>query len=67
MTQKINPKVRKILKSIGIIAKTEKEACDKLVAALEKEGIVGMEGESLAALIDMSDGFLYDSDEEDYT
>lgn len=51
------------MKNLGITAKTEKEACDKLIAALEEEGIKGMEDESLAALIDMADGIL--GDEED--
>lgn len=66
MAKKISAETAKTLKNLGITAKTEEEAHDKLVAALEKEGIEGMEDESLAALIDMADGFLSsDNDEEE--
>ena len=65
--KKINAAQAKTLKNLGITAKTEKEACDKLIAALEKEGIKGMEDESLAALIDMADGILGSDEVEDDT
>ena len=67
MAKKIDAATAKTLKNLGITAKTEEEARKKLVEALEKEGIEGMEDESLAALIDMADGFLNDgeSDTED--
>ena len=64
MAKKLSTELVKTLKNLGITAKTEEEAHKKLVAALEKEGIEGMEDESLAALIDMADGFLNDSDDE---
>lgn len=58
MAKKINEELAKTLKNLGITAKTEEEAHKKLIAALEKEGIEGMEDESLSVLIDMADGFL---------
>lgn len=64
MAKKIDAETAKTLKNLGITAKTEEEARKKLVAALEKEGIEGMEDESLAALIDMADGFLNDGEED---
>ena len=64
MAKKINEELAKTLKNLGITAKTEEEARKKLIAALEKEGIEGMEDESLSVLMDMADGFL-GSEEED--
>lgn len=64
MAKKIDAETAKTLKNLGITAKTEEEARKKLVAALEKEGIEGMEDESLAALIDMADGFLNDGEND---
>lgn len=63
MAKKIDAFTAKTLKNLGINAKTEEEARKKLLAVLEKEGIEGMEGESLGALIDMADGFLNDNSE----
>lgn len=64
----IDAATAKTLKNLGINATTEEEAHKKLVMALEREGIEGMEDESLATLIDMADGFLNENstdDEED--
>lgn len=64
---RINAVTKRTLKNFGIIANTEKEAHEKLVAALKEEGIeMEYEYESLAALIDMADGLLgNDESEED--
>lgn len=59
---KIDVALARELKHLGIYAMTKDEACKKLVDTLEKEGIKGMEGESLTALIDMAKGFISESD-----
>lgn len=64
MAKKLSADLTATLKKLGIKAKTEEEAHDKLIAILEKNGIEGMEDESLTALIDMADAFLNDSEEE---
>lgn len=65
LRKKIDDSLARELERLGFFAKTEDEACKKLVAALEKEGIKGMEGESLTALIDMAEGFVNESDSID--
>lgn len=60
MAKKLSADLTATLKKLGIKAKTEEEAHDKLIAILEKNGIEGMEDESLTALIDMADAFLND-------
>ena len=62
MAKKLSADLTATLKKLGIKAKTEEEAHDKLIAILEKNGIEGMEDESLTALIDMADAFLNDPD-----
>ena len=57
----------KQLKSMGFNCKSEEDARKQLLAALEKEGIDGMEDESLQTLIDMVSGWreTEDLDEDD--
>lgn len=64
MAKKINAETAETLKRLGVNAKTEEEAHKKLIEILEKEGIEGMEDESLDVLINMADGFI-DSDENE--
>ena len=54
---KLTAAVVKQLKKMGFNCTTEEEARKKLLAALEKEGVEGMEDETLDTLIDMVDGF----------
>lgn len=54
---KLNAAFAKQLKSMGFNCKTEEDARKQLLAALEKEGIDGMEDESLQTLIDMVSGW----------
>lgn len=54
---KLSPAFVKQLKGMGFNCKTEEDARAKLLAALEKEGVDGMEDETLQTLIDMVDGF----------
>lgn len=63
MAKKIDAKLEKRIKSLGINAKSEDDARKKLVAKLEKEGIEGMEEEDLENLIDMVESFVEDSDD----
>ena len=65
MAKKLSADLAANLNKLGIKAKTEEEAHEKLIAILEKNGIEGMEDESLTALIDMADAFLNDSEEEE--
>ena len=65
MAKKLSADLSANLNKLGIKAKTEEEAHEKLIAILEKNGIEGMEDESLTALIDMADAFLNDSEEEE--
>lgn len=65
MAKKLSADLTATLKKLGIKAKTEEEAHDKLIAILEKNGIEGMEDESLTALIDMADAFLNDPDDSE--
>lgn len=65
MAKKIDTAVAKQLKNIGITAKTEEEARQKLLKALEKEGIEGMEEESTETLIEMVESFKLDDAVED--
>lgn len=53
MSKKIDATRAKQLKNIGITAKTEDDAREKLLKALEKEGVEGMEEESTETLIEM--------------
>lgn len=54
---KLNAAFAKQLKGMGFNCKTEEDARKQLLAALEKEGIDGMEDESLQTLIDMVSGW----------
>ena len=65
MAKKLSADLAANLNKLGIKAKTEEEAHEKLIAILEKNGIEGMEDESLTALIDMADAFLNDSEDDD--
>ena len=65
MAKKLSADLAANLNKLGIKAKTEEEAHEKLIAILEKNGIEGMEDESLTALIDMADAFLNDSEDEE--
>lgn len=55
----------KRLKSMGFNCKSEEDARKQLLAALEKEGIDGMEDESLQTLIDMVSGWRENGDPEE--
>ena len=55
--KKLNAAMAKQLKKMGFNCKSEEEAREQLLAALEKEGVDGMEEETLETLIDMVDGF----------
>lgn len=63
---KLSAAFAKQLKGMGFNCKSEEDARKQLLAALEKEGIDGMEDESLQTLIDMVSGWrdTEDSDEE---
>lgn len=63
MAKKIDAKLEKRLKVLGITAKSEDDARKKLVAKLEKEGIEGMEEEDLENLIDMVESFVEDDND----
>ena len=63
MAKKIDAKLEKRMKALGINTKSEEDARKKLVAKLEKEGIEGMEEEDLENLIDMVESFVEDSDD----
>lgn len=63
MAKKIDAKLEKRIKALGINAKSEEDARKKLVAKLEKEGIEGMEEEDLENLIDMVESFVEDDDD----
>lgn len=64
MAKKIDAALAKQLKNIGITAKTEDDAREKLLKALEKEGIEGMEEESTDTLIEMVESFKLTDDSE---
>lgn len=64
MAKKIDAALAKQLKNIGITAKTEDDAREKLLKALEKEGIEGMEEESTDTLIEMVESFKLTDDPE---
>lgn len=63
---KLSAAFAKQLKGMGFNCKSEEDARKQLLAALEKEGIDGMEDESLQTLIDMVSGWrdIEDTDEE---
>ena len=63
---KLSAAFAKQLKGMGFNCKSEEDARKQLLAALEKEGIDGMEDESLQTLIDMVSGWrdTEDPDEE---
>jgi chemotaxis protein histidine kinase CheA len=63
MAKKIDSKLEKRIKALGINAKSEDDARKKLVAKLEKEGIEGMEEEDIENLIDMVESFVEDDDD----
>lgn len=63
MAKKIDAKLEKRMKALGINAKSEDDARKKLVAKLEKEGIEGMEEEDLENLIDMVESFVEDDND----
>ena len=65
MAKKIDAKLEKRIKALGINAKSEDDARKKLVAKLEKEGIEGMEEEDLENLIDMVESFVEDADDSE--
>lgn len=61
---KLSSAFAKQLKGMGFNCKSEEDARAKLLAALEKEGVDGMEDETLQTLIDMVDGFRDTVDDE---
>ncbi len=62
---KLSAAFAKQLKSMGFNCKSEEDARKQLLAALEKEGIDGMEDESLQTLIDMVSGWRENEDPEE--
>ena len=69
MAKKMDSKLEKRIKALGINAKNEEDARKKLLAKLEKEGIEGMEEEDTKSLIEMVESFVEedvnDNSEED--
>ena len=62
---KLSAAFAKQLKGMGFNCKSEEDARKQLLAALEKEGIDGMEDESLQTLIDMVSGWRDTEDSEE--
>ena len=62
---KLSAAFAKQLKGMGFNCKSEEDARKQLLAALEKEGIDGMEDESLQTLIDMVSGWRDNEDPDD--
>lgn len=62
---KLSAAFAKQLKGMGFNCKSEEDARKQLLAALEKEGIDGMEDESLQTLIDMVSGWRDTEDPDD--
>lgn len=65
MAKKIDTKLEKRIKALGINAKNEEDARKKLIAKLESEGIDGMDGEELDTLVEMVESFVEDSDNQE--
>lgn len=65
MAKKIDTKLEKRIKALGINAKNEEDARKKLIAKLESEGIEGMDGEELDTLVEMVESFVEDSDNQE--
>ena len=63
-TAKMSEKLQKRLSAIGISAKTEDEAREKLLKILEENDIDGMEDESTDTLIDIAESFRGQESEE---
>ena len=65
MAKKIDTKLEKRIKALGINAKNEEDARKKLVSKLESEGIDGMDGEELDTLVEMVESFVEDAENQE--
>lgn len=62
---KMNAEIAKRVKTLGINAKTEDDAREKLLEILNENGIEGMEEEDTDTLIEIAESFVEDSDVSD--
>lgn len=62
---KMNAEIAKRVKTLGINAKTEDEAREKLLEILNENGIEGMEEEDTDTLIEIAESFVEDGDISD--
>lgn len=62
MATKLNPATAKKVKALGINAKTEEEAREKLLEILNENGIDGMEEEDTETLIEIAESFVEEGD-----
>ena len=62
---KMNEEIAKRVKALGINAKTEDDAREKLLEILNENGIEGMEEEDTDTLIEIAESFVEDSDNSD--
>lgn len=65
MATKMNAATAKRVKALGINAKTEEEAREKLLAILDENGIEEMEGEDTDTLLDIAETFVDDKGGDD--
>ena len=63
MATKLNPTTAKKVKALGINAKSEEEAREKLLEILKDNGIDGMEEEDTETLIDIAESFVEEGGE----
>lgn len=62
---KMNEEIAKRVKALGINAKTEDDAREKLLEILNENGIEGMEEEDTDTLIEIAESFVEDGDSSD--
>lgn len=62
---KMNAEIAKRVKALGINAKTEDDAREKLLGILNENGIEGMEEEDTDTLIEIAESFVEDGDSSD--
>ena len=63
MATKLNPATAKKVKALGINAKSEEDAREKLLEILKDNGIDGMEEEDTETLIDIAESFVEEGGE----
>lgn len=64
MATKMDEKTAKAVKALGINAKNEEDAREKILEILKKNEIEGMEDEDLSTLIDIAEALVSDSNED---